>query len=107
MCIRDRLLADGLIDGPAAIGAAGPRRVVLTRRGRLLADAVVRRLVSTCGLLHQAQGEALRTRVDALNAARIEAFGASRMEMIGRVRIRTEHNCVARDIVQVLSLIHI
>lgn len=42
-----QLLADGLIDGPAAMGAAGPRRVLLTRRGRLLADAVVRRLVST------------------------------------------------------------
>jgi coproporphyrinogen III oxidase-like Fe-S oxidoreductase len=34
------LIADGLIDGRAAIGG----RVVLTRRGRLLADAVVRRL---------------------------------------------------------------
>ena len=34
------LIADGLVEGPAAIGG----RVVLTRRGRLLADAVVRRL---------------------------------------------------------------
>lgn len=39
------LVADGLVDGPAALGASGPRRIVLTRRGRLLADAVVRRLV--------------------------------------------------------------
>ncbi|ADG75106.1 oxygen-independent coproporphyrinogen III oxidase [Cellulomonas flavigena DSM 20109] len=39
------LVADGLVDGPAALGADGPRRVVLTRRGRLLADAVVRALV--------------------------------------------------------------
>ena len=37
------LVADGLVDGPAAIRG---RRVVLTRRGRLLADAVVRTLVS-------------------------------------------------------------
>lgn len=34
------LIADGLVEGPAAIGG----RLVLTRRGRLLADAVVRRL---------------------------------------------------------------
>lgn len=38
------LVADGLVDGAAALGADGPRRVVLTRRGRLLADAVVRAL---------------------------------------------------------------
>ncbi|WP_258723705.1 radical SAM family heme chaperone HemW [Cellulomonas sp. NS3] len=38
------LVADGLVDGPAALGADGERRVLLTRRGRLLADAVVRTL---------------------------------------------------------------
>ncbi len=37
------LVADGLVDGREATGG---RRVVLTRRGRLLADAVVRTLVS-------------------------------------------------------------
>ncbi|HUX70464.1 MAG TPA: radical SAM family heme chaperone HemW, partial [Cellulomonadaceae bacterium] len=37
------LVADGLVDGGAALGADGRgRRVLLTRRGRLLADAVVR-----------------------------------------------------------------
>jgi oxygen-independent coproporphyrinogen-3 oxidase len=40
------LVADGLVSGPSALGADGPRRVVLTRRGRLLADAVVRTLLS-------------------------------------------------------------
>ena len=34
------LIADGLVDGPAAVHG----RIVLTRRGRLLADAVVRAL---------------------------------------------------------------
>ncbi len=38
------LVADGLLDGAAALGAGGQRRVLLTRRGRLLADAVVRSL---------------------------------------------------------------
>lgn len=40
------LVADGLVDGRAALGADGERRLVLTRRGRLLADAVVRTLVA-------------------------------------------------------------
>ncbi|MBC7557861.1 MAG: coproporphyrinogen III oxidase [Dermatophilaceae bacterium] len=37
------LIADGLADGPSAMR---PRRVVLTLRGRLLADTVVRRLLA-------------------------------------------------------------
>jgi oxygen-independent coproporphyrinogen-3 oxidase len=36
------LIADGLVDG---VSALRPRRVVLTLRGRLLADTVVRRLL--------------------------------------------------------------
>ena len=36
------LIADGLIDGPTALKG----HVVLTRRGRLLADAVVRALTA-------------------------------------------------------------
>jgi oxygen-independent coproporphyrinogen-3 oxidase len=37
------LIADGLVDGPAAVARG---RVVLTRRGRLLADTVVHRLLA-------------------------------------------------------------
>ncbi len=40
------LVADGLVDPRAALGLDGTRRVVLTRRGRLLADAVVRTLAA-------------------------------------------------------------
>lgn len=41
------LIADGLVDGVAALGGDGAeRRLVLTRRGRLLADAVVRALAA-------------------------------------------------------------
>ncbi len=40
------LIADGLIDGAAAVHG----RVVLTRRGRLLADAVVRALTDVTRL---------------------------------------------------------
>ena len=41
------LIADGLVDGPSALrsNTLRPRRVVLTLRGRLLADTVVRRLL--------------------------------------------------------------
>jgi oxygen-independent coproporphyrinogen-3 oxidase len=41
-----QLIADGLIEGRAAIAAPGrPARVVPTLRGRLLADTVVHRLL--------------------------------------------------------------
>lgn len=36
-----------------------------------------------------------------LNQARMDEFGSKQMELIARVRVRTENNCVARDIVQV------
>jgi hypothetical protein len=36
------LIADGLVDGASAVQG----RVVLSRKGRLLADAVVRRLLA-------------------------------------------------------------
>jgi oxygen-independent coproporphyrinogen-3 oxidase len=40
------LVADGLVDPRAALGADAPARVRLTRRGRLLADTVVRTLTA-------------------------------------------------------------
>lgn len=49
----------------------------------------------------QEQGLRLRQMTESLNGQRLEAFGSSQMEVIGRVRIRTENNCTARDIVQV------
>lgn len=49
----------------------------------------------------QDQGQRLRQTTDSLNQRRLEAFGDSRMDVVGRVRIRTENNCIARDIVQV------
>lgn len=51
------------------------------------------------------QGARLRAQAQALNARRLEAFGSSRMDVVGRFRIRTENNCVARDIVQVGDLL--
>ena len=51
------------------------------------------------------QGTRLRAVADALNSQRLAEFGDSRLEVIGRLRIRTEHNCIGRDIVPVGDLL--
>jgi len=52
-----------------------------------------------------AHGETLRAQAEALNARRVAAFGASTMQQLGRLRLRTEHNCVGRDLVDVGGLL--
>ena len=47
------------------------------------------------------QGQLLNQKVCELNAARLAEFGSSAMVATARVRVRTENNCIARDIVQV------
>jgi len=51
------------------------------------------------------QGQQLQQQAKTLNEARLSEFGASDMDVIARVRVRTEHNCMARDIVQVGDLL--
>ncbi len=46
-------------------------------------------------------GSQLATKVNQLNSQRIDEFGKSDMQVVGRVRIRTENNCIPRDIVRV------
>jgi hypothetical protein len=53
-------------------------------------------------LAEQAAG--LARRAEALNARRLEAFGSAELTLLGTERIRTEHNCVPRDVVQVAGL---
>ncbi|WP_328875548.1 DNA repair ATPase [Streptomyces sp. NBC_00287] len=48
-----------------------------------------------------AQGAELARRAEALNVRRTEEFGSTRLELAGTERLRTEHNCVPRDIVAV------
>ncbi|MCT2591013.1 DNA repair ATPase [Streptomyces sp. N2-109] len=43
----------------------------------------------------------LTARAEELNARRVETFGGSELELTGSDRIRTGHDCVPRDIVQV------
>lgn len=44
-------------------------------------------------------GAELANRAKALNARRLEVFGSAELRLLGTERIRTEHNCVPRDIV--------
>ncbi|MCB9761797.1 MAG: DNA repair ATPase [Alphaproteobacteria bacterium] len=46
-------------------------------------------------------GRALQGRATNLNEARQETFGGSELAVAANLRVRTEHNCVPRDIVQV------
>ena len=52
-----------------------------------------------------AHGNALEECVTALNRERAEQVGSTDMQVVGRVRVRTENNCVGRDIVQVGDLL--
>lgn len=47
------------------------------------------------------QGQKLQATAAELNKERLQEFGDSKMEVIGRFRVRTENNCIGRDIVQV------
>jgi len=49
------------------------------------------------------QGTRLKKLAQALNEERLAEFGGVQMQAVGRTRIRTENNCVPRDIVQVGS----
>ncbi len=49
----------------------------------------------------RSHGEALRNKVQALNAARVAEFGKSEQSLVLRTRARTQNNCVARDIVRI------
>ena len=51
------------------------------------------------------QGKKLKQQTQTLNEARLTEFGGSEMAVAARVRVRTENNCVARDIVQVGDLL--
>jgi hypothetical protein len=47
------------------------------------------------------QARVLGTKVDKLNARRVEVFGSSALAVLSNERIRTENNCVPRDIINV------
>lgn len=45
-------------------------------------------------------GQELNQKAETLNQKRLSEFGKSDMSIISRIRIRTENNCIARDIVR-------
>ncbi|WP_019519365.1 DNA repair ATPase [Faucicola boevrei] len=47
------------------------------------------------------QGNRLTQQTQALDHARLAEFGNTQMQVLARTRIRTENNCIARDMVQV------
>ncbi len=47
------------------------------------------------------QGSELDQKIAALNKARSDAFGSTDLNVLGRSSVRTENNCLGRDIVQV------
>ncbi len=51
------------------------------------------------------QGQKLKNQTKSLNDDRLAEFGSSEMSVAARVRVRSENNCVARDIVQVGDLL--
>ena len=51
----------------------------------------------------EVQGEQLNKLTQVLNEARLAEFGESTLGVIGRVRLRTENNCLARDIARIGS----
>ncbi|MEN7343337.1 MAG: DNA repair ATPase [Pseudomonadota bacterium] len=53
----------------------------------------------------QQQGERLVGLAQQLNTQRADEFGATDMHIAARTRVRTENNCVGRDIVQVGNLL--
>ncbi|MGH3377736.1 MAG: DNA repair ATPase [Actinoallomurus sp.] len=51
------------------------------------------------------QAKELTRRAEALNAKRVEVFGGAELRLVGAERIRTEHNCVPRDIAAIGDLL--
>jgi len=51
------------------------------------------------------QGQDLEQKIAQLNDARSVAFGSTDLAVLGRSRVRTENNCLGRDIVQVGPLL--
>ncbi|MEO0576684.1 MAG: DNA repair ATPase [Pseudomonadota bacterium] len=60
-------------------------------------EVIQQRLVS--------HGDTLAQKTQALNTGRTTQFGATQMALAARTRVRTENNCVGRDIVQLGDLL--
>ncbi len=80
-------------DTAAAAGSAESASAVADTAGAGTYELLRSRLLE--------HADELGRRASRLNDERLETFGTSRFELVGSERIRTENNCVARDIVSV------
>ena len=86
---------------PAAPAAAAPQKPAANGDGAAAAaaleggsyDVIRKRLLD--------QSAELATKAEALNDRRKKVFGGAELALIANERVRTEHNCIARDLVSV------
>ncbi|GAB3439877.1 DNA repair ATPase [Streptomonospora sediminis] len=84
-------MTDTATEGPAAAGPSGPSPARDLDAGTY--EVLYSRLA--------AQATELARRAEALNTRRVEVFGGNELHLAGTARIRTENNCVPRDIISV------
>ncbi|MGK4003452.1 DNA repair ATPase [Sorangium sp. So ce1036] len=86
------MVSTGALDGAArAAGSPAPQAADSLDGGNY--EVIRRRLVE--------RAEELGRRAEALNARRKEVFGGSDLALIENARVRTENNCLPRDIVSI------
>lgn len=83
-------MIDVVTDAPATVGAPVAGQ-----------DGLDARTYEVLRTRLAAQAAELTRRAEALNARRLEVFGSTELRLVGAERIRTEHNCVPRDIVSI------
>lgn len=86
------MVSTGALDGASRTGEAAPERAADTLDGGNY-EVIRRRLVE--------RAEELGRRAEALNARRKQVFGGADLALLENTRVRTENNCVPRDIVSI------
>ncbi|WP_437730559.1 DNA repair ATPase [Sorangium sp. So ce1335] len=86
------MVSTGALDGAARTAGAAPPKAADTLDGGNY-EVIRRRLVE--------RAEELGRRAEALNARRKQVFGGADLALLENARVRTENNCVPRDIVSI------
>ncbi|WP_437774918.1 DNA repair ATPase [Sorangium sp. So ce1097] len=86
------MVSTGALDGASRTGEAAPARAADTLDGGNY-EVIRRRLIE--------RAEELGRRAEALNARRKQVFGGADLALLENARVRTENNCVPRDIVSI------
>ncbi|WP_438022667.1 DNA repair ATPase [Sorangium sp. So ce233] len=86
------MVSTGALDGAARAAEAAPPKAADTLDGGNY-EVIRRRLVE--------RAEELGRRAEALNARRKQVFGGADLALLENARVRTENNCVPRDIVSI------